>query len=54
VDVWRKLRFKSLVLPGGLLLVITTALVRLGVMNISLSVVDLYYYSAFLVGVLLS
>jgi diguanylate cyclase (GGDEF)-like protein len=54
VDGWRKLRFKSLVLPGGLLLVITTALVRLGVVNISLSVVDLYYYSAFLVGLLLS
>ncbi len=54
MDVWRKLRFKSLVLPGGLLLVITTALVRLGVVNISLSVVDLYYYSAFLVGLLLS
>ena len=54
MDVWRKLRFKSLVLPGGLLLVIATALIRLGVMNISLSVVDLYYYSAFLVGLLLA
>jgi GGDEF domain-containing protein len=54
VDVWRKLRFKSLVLPGGLLLVFTTALIRLGVMNISLSVVDLYYYTAFLLGLLLS
>src|SRR5215475_6046549 len=54
VDVWRKLRFKSLVLPGGLLLVITTALTRLGVMNISLSVVDLYYYTAFLLCLLLS
>jgi diguanylate cyclase (GGDEF)-like protein len=54
VDVWSKLRFKSLVMPGGLLLVITTALVRLGVMNISLSVVDLYYYTAFLLGLLLA
>lgn len=54
MDVWRKLRFKSLVLPGGLLLVITTALTRLGVMNISLSVVDLYYYTAFVLGLLLS
>lgn len=54
MDVWRKIRFKSLVLPGGLLLVITTALVRLGVMNISLSVVDLYYYTAFFLGLLLA
>jgi hypothetical protein len=52
VDVWRKLRFKALVVPGGLLLVVTTALIRLGAMNISLSVVDLYYYTAFLLGLL--
>ena len=54
MDVWRKLRLKSLVLPGGFLLAIAMVLIRAGVVRISVSVVDLYYYAAFLVGLLLA
>jgi GGDEF domain-containing protein len=54
VDVWNKLRLKSLFLPGGLLLGLAAMLVRTDFLKISVSVVDLYYYAAFLVGLLLA
>src|ERR1700756_1172363 len=54
LDLWGKLRLKSLLLPGGFVLGLAILLIRPGLLKISVSVVDLFFYSAFTVALLLA
>jgi diguanylate cyclase (GGDEF)-like protein len=54
VDAWRKATLKSLMLPGGVLLLAAVVLLQTGILPLSASVLDLYYYSVFATGMLLA
>src|ERR1700745_2107679 len=58
LDLWGKLRLKSLLLPGGFVLGLAILLIQPGLLKFSVSVVDLYFYfyfySAFTVALLLA
>lgn len=54
LDVWNKRTLKSLVFPAGVLLLAATILLETGLVPISASVIDFYYYAVFLTGILLA
>jgi GGDEF domain-containing protein len=54
VDLWRKGTLKSLVLPGGLLLLISAFLLNNPVFSIPATTLNFYYYAVFIAGVLIA
>lgn len=52
--VWSKSALKSLLLPGGVLLLLAAVAARTDWLTVSVSIVDLYYCAAFGVGLLLA
>lgn len=54
MDLWSKATLKSLVLPGGALLLVAVVLLRGGLVPISASALDFYYYAVFVAGILLA
>lgn len=54
MDFWNRLRLKSLLLPGAFLLVVAVLIIRLDLPRLTVSVVDLYFYTAFPVALLLA
>jgi diguanylate cyclase (GGDEF)-like protein len=54
VDAWRKGTLKSLVIPGGVLLLVAAMLLQGGLLSISASTVSFYYFSVFVAGILLA
>ena len=54
MEVWIKGMLKSLLVPGGLLLLIAAVLLQGGLLPISASAVNFYYYTAFAAGALLA
>ncbi len=53
VDLWSKRTLKSLLVPGGVLLLAAIVLLQGGFLSIPASAVDFYYYSVFGAGILL-
>lgn len=54
MDLWGKATLKSLLLPGGALLLAATFLLQGGIVQISAPALDFYYYAVFLAGILLA
>ena len=54
LDLWNKTTLKSLLLPGGALLLIAGVLLGSGLVSISASAIDFYYYAVFSVGIVLA
>jgi diguanylate cyclase (GGDEF)-like protein len=54
VDTWRKGTLKSLVIPGGVLLLVVAVLLQGRFLSISASTVSFYYFSVFVAGILLA
>jgi diguanylate cyclase (GGDEF)-like protein len=54
VDLWSKGTLKSLLVPGGILLLAATALLHGGFLSISAAAITFYYYAVFLAGILLA
>jgi diguanylate cyclase (GGDEF)-like protein len=54
LDVWNKRTLKSLAFPAGVLLLAAVILLETGLVPLSASVIDFYYYAVFLTGILLA
>lgn len=54
MDVWNKETLKSLVIPGGILLLAAAIVLQGGFLTISGSAADFYYYAVFGTGILLA
>jgi len=54
VDLWREGTLKSLLLPGGVLLLLAVALLQGGIVPLSAPALDFYYYAAFAAGIVLA
>ncbi len=54
MDLWNKATLKSLVIPGGVLLLAAGVLLGGGFLPISASAIDFYYYAVFGAGILLA
>ncbi len=54
MEAWNKGMLKSLLVPGGLLLLVAAVLLQAGLVPISASAVNFYYYTAFAAGTLLA
>jgi diguanylate cyclase (GGDEF)-like protein len=54
LDVWNKRTLISLVFPAGILLLAAVLLLETGLVPLSASVIDFYYYAVFLSGILLA
>lgn len=54
MDLWSKATLKSLVLPGGVLLLTAVVLLWGGIVPVSASALDFYYYAVFAAGILLA
>jgi diguanylate cyclase (GGDEF)-like protein len=54
LDFWNRLRLKSLLLPGGLLLGVAALLIRFDLPRMTVSVVELYFYTAFPLALVLA
>ncbi len=54
MDLWNKATFKSLLIPSGLLLLVATVLLEGGLLPISASAVNFYYYAVFGAGILVA
>ena len=54
MELWSKGTLKSLVLPGGALLLAAVVLLQGGIVPASHSALDFYYYAVFTAGILLA
>ena len=54
MDVWNKRTLISLAFPAGILLLAAVLLLEAGLVPLSASVIDFYYYAVFLSGILLA
>ena len=54
MDVWNKRTLISLAFPAGILLLAAVLLLETGLVPLSASVIDFYYYAVFLSGILLA
>jgi len=54
LDVWNKRTLISLAFPAGILLLAAVLLLETGLVPLSASVIDFYYYAVFLSGILLA
>ena len=54
MDLWNKRTLISLAFPGGILLLAAVLLLETGLVPLSASVIDFYYYAVFLSGLLLA
>ena len=54
MDLWNKRTLISLAFPAGILLLAAVLLLETGLVSLSASVIDFYYYAVFLSGILLA